>query len=142
MLLPVVERMRLNLLSGSYIQADETTVDVLLMAIRETGWGDGVRLPDGTRARGSEEVSGSIWGDPADRRLSKIVRAAGWTHARRKFVEALKLNPQDVAAARIAVSINGLFAVDALARELSMEQRHQLRGDKSAPLLASLHEEL
>ena len=54
----------------------------------------------------------------------------------------VSLNPQDVAAARIAVSINGLFAVDALARELSLEQRHQLRGGKSAPLLASLHEEL
>ena len=73
---------------------------------------------------------------------ANIVRAACWAHARRKFVEALKLNPQDVAAARIAVSINGLFAVDTLARELSLEQRHQLRGEKSAPLLASLHEEL
>ena len=73
---------------------------------------------------------------------ANLVRAACWAHARRKFVEALQLNPQDVAAARIAVSINGLFAVDELARELSLEQRHQLRGEKSAPLLASLHEEL
>ena len=52
------------------------------------------------------------------------------------------MNPQNVVAARIAASINGLFAVDALARELSLEQRHQLRGEKSGPLLASLHEEL
>ena len=43
---------------------------------------------------------------------ANIVRAACWAHARRKFVEALKLKPQDVAAARIAVSINGFFAVE------------------------------
>ena len=44
---------------------------------------------------------------------ANIVRAACWAHARRKFVEGLKLNPQDVAAAR-------MLAVDALARELSL----------------------
>ena len=162
MLLPVVERMRLDLLSGSYIQADETTVDVQVgngsgsnhqAYLWQYGKPGGETVFDFRMGRGREgpkkflaQYAGILQTDGYTVYDSvggaNIVRAACWAHARRKFVEALKLNPQDVAAARIAVSINGLFAVDALARELSLEQRHQLRSEKSAPLLASLHEEL
>jgi hypothetical protein len=40
----------------------------------------------------------------------KMVHAACWAHARRKFFEAAKLNPSDVAATRIVkliVSVRG-----------------------------------
>ncbi|WP_031496156.1 IS66 family transposase [Bryobacter aggregatus] len=72
----------------------------------------------------------------------KMVRAACWAHARRKFVEALKLSPKDAVAARLVAAMNELFAIDAQARELSCEERHRLRQQRSAPLLGSLREEL
>jgi transposase len=62
LLIPVVAEMRRELLRGSYIQADETTVDVqmhdgrgqnhqaLLMAIQQPGGQCGIRLPGGTWA--------------------------------------------------------------------------------------------
>jgi hypothetical protein len=37
-------------------------------------------------------------------------------HARRKYTDALKLNPRDEAALRMTQLMNGLFAMDAEAR--------------------------
>ena len=73
-----------------------------------------------------------------------MVHAACWAHARRKFVEALKLNAKDAEAARIVSRMDALFAIDAEARDtaMSIEQRHALRVEKAAPLLAALREEL
>jgi transposase len=73
-----------------------------------------------------------------------IVHAACWAHARRKFVEALKLNTKDAEAARIVARMDALFAIDAEARDavMSIEQRHALRLSKAAPLVAALREEL
>jgi len=42
-----------------------------------------------------------------------LVRAACWSHARSKFVDAVKLNPKNVAAAGPVMRIDALFAVDA-----------------------------
>lgn len=162
MLLPVVERMRLDLVSGSYIQADETTVDVQVgngsgsnhqAYLWQYGKPGGETVFDFRMGRGREgpkkflaQYAGILQTDGYTVYDSvgggNIVRAACWAHARRKFVEALKLNPKDVAAVRMVASINDLFEVDALARDLSLEQRHQLRREKSTPLLASLHEDL
>jgi len=72
----------------------------------------------------------------------KIVRAACWAHARRKFIEVLKLSPKDVAAMRIVAAMDALFAVDACARELGIEERQRLRIEKSQPLLEGMREEL
>ena len=52
----------------------------------------------------------------------KMVHACCWAHARRKFFEAAKLHPRDVVATRIVVRIDGLFGVDAQARELNLDQ--------------------
>jgi len=43
----------------------------------------------------------------------KMVHACCWSHARRKFVEAVKLHPQDAEAVRIVRLIEALFAIDA-----------------------------
>src|SRR5260370_7719413 len=45
----------------------------------------------------------------------KMVHAACWAHSRRRFVEAIKLNQQDVASTRIVAQIAKLFATDAQA---------------------------
>jgi len=59
----------------------------------------------------------------------KMVHAACWAHSRRRFVEAIKLNQQDVASTRIVAQMAKLFAIDAQARDQSMNHaaRHALR---------------
>jgi tetratricopeptide (TPR) repeat protein len=71
-----------------------------------------------------------------------IVHAACWAHARRKFLEAVKLNPKDQTSIRIVAQINGLFAIDAQARQesLSLMDRHVLRLEKTKPLLEQVKE--
>jgi hypothetical protein len=66
-----------------------------------------------------------------------IVHAACWAHARRKFFDAVKLNPKDQTSIRIVVQMNELFSIDAQARDedLSQMDRHLLRMEKSKPLL-------
>jgi transposase len=70
----------------------------------------------------------------------RIVHAACWAHARRKFFQAVELNPKDQSAIRILAQIDELFAVDAQARNqgLSQEDRQLLRLEKSKPLLEQI----
>ena len=67
----------------------------------------------------------------------KMVHAACWSHARRYFVDAVKLNKQDAASIRAVELINELFAIDAQARNEKMDHaaRHALRHEKAPPLL-------
>jgi hypothetical protein len=70
----------------------------------------------------------------------KMVHAACWSHARRYFVDAVKLNKQDAASIRAVELINELFAIDAQARNEKMDHaaRHALRHQKAPPLLAEI----
>jgi hypothetical protein len=74
----------------------------------------------------------------------KMVHAACWAHARRKVFEALKLNPDDRGARQLVERIDGLFLIDAEARDAGMEQaeRHALRGERSRPLIGIIKEEM
>src|SRR5262249_55188282 len=67
----------------------------------------------------------------------QIVYAACWAHSRRKFFDAVQLNPKDQTSIRIVAQMNELFAIDAQARDegLSKIDRHLLRMEKSNPLL-------
>ena len=47
----------------------------------------------------------------------KMVHVGCWTHARRKFVDAVKVNPQDGEAVKMVVRMDALFLVDRNARE-------------------------
>ena len=73
-----------------------------------------------------------------------LVHAACWAHARRKFFEAVKLNPEDQTSIRMVAQFNELFAIDAQARleGLSQMDRHALRLEKSKPLLEQLKVEI
>jgi len=73
-----------------------------------------------------------------------MVHAACWAHARRKFIDALKLNPKDADAARVVARMNEMFAVDAAAREAGwgLEERQAARREQARPLLDGLREEL
>ena len=67
-----------------------------------------------------------------------MVHAACWSHCRRYFVDAVKLNKQDAASIRAVELMNELFAIDAQARDENMDHaaRHALRHEKAPPLLA------
>jgi transposase len=67
----------------------------------------------------------------------KMVHACCWSHSRRKFLEALKLHPEDRLAARLVARIDELFSVDAEARAAQLDQaaRHALRLERARPLL-------
>src|ERR1035438_7589474 len=69
-----------------------------------------------------------------------LMHAACWAHSRRRFVEATKLNQQDVASARIVAQMAKLFAIDAQARDENMDHaaRHSLRMERAPLVLAEL----
>ena len=69
-----------------------------------------------------------------------ITRAGCWAHARRKFVDAEKAAPE--IAAEAAAFLRTLYAVEKQAREVSVEERWQLRQAQSLPVLAKLREKL
>ena len=52
-----------------------------------------------------------------------------WTHSRRQFVDAVKVNPQDREAVKMVMRMDALFLVDRHAREqeMSVEERIALR---------------
>ena len=164
LLIPVVAAIGRELLSGGYIQADETPVPVQMHDGRgknhqaylwQYGRPGGSVMFDFRMGRGREgplkflsKFEGILQTDgySAYERAGgpKIVPAACWAHARRKFVDAVKLNPDDRIAAQMAARIDGLFAIDAEARNAGMDHatRHALRQERSRPLLDQLRSEI
>ena len=63
-----------------------------------------------------------------------------WAHARRKFFEALKVNPKDQSAIGILAQMDELFAIDGRAREqgLTHHDRQVLRLEKAGPMLEQI----
>jgi hypothetical protein len=70
-----------------------------------------------------------------------VERLAGWAHARRKFIEAQKVQPKGkTGRADVALSlINKLYGIERDFKEASAEQRYQGRQQHSLPILAQLH---
>jgi transposase len=160
---PIVAAMRQDLLRESYIQADETTVPVQMhdrrgadhqaylwqygSPGRETvfefqlgrgregprkflGNWEGILQTDGYQAY--DDVGGP-----------KMVHVGCWAHARRKFVDAVKVNPRDVAAINMVTRMDALFLVDRHARgeQLSVEERLALRREQASSWAEEIREE-
>ncbi len=160
MLMPVAGAMRSQLLAGTYIQADETPVDVQMHDgsgtnhqgyLWQYGTPGGMTVFDFRMSRKREgplnflgNFDGLLQTDAyaAYDRVGgvKMVHAGCWSHARRYFVDAVKLNKQDAASIRAVQLMDKLFAIDAQAREENMDHaaRHALRPEKAPPLLAEL----
>ncbi len=163
-LMPVARFIGRELLSGGYIQADETPVPVQMHDGRGKNhnaylWQysrpGGSAVFDFRTGRGREgpksflgDYEGILQTDgyaAYDRTGGpKMVHAACWSHARRKLFDAVKLNPDDRVATRLVARLDELFAVDAEARKAGMDEtaRHALRNERSRPLLKILREEL
>ena len=73
-----------------------------------------------------------------------LVHAACWAHARRKFFDAVKLNPEDRRAIAVVAAIDALFALDreAAQADLGAAARHRLRQERAPALLAAIHTEV
>ena len=136
LLVPLAEALRQELLRGTYLQADETPVGVQmhdgkgsnhLAYLWQYGQPHGAVVFDFRMGRGREgpkhflgNFDGLLQSDGYAVYDSvggpKMVHACCWSHSRRKFVEAVKLHPQDAQAVRIVRLIDELFAIDAEAR--------------------------
>lgn len=142
---PVVSVMRQDLLRASYLQADETIVAVQMHDKRgadhqaylwQYGKPGGETVFDFCMGRGREGPQKFLgkWegilqtdgyqaydgiGGP------KLVHVGCWAHARRKFVDAVKVNGDDGPAIQMVLRMDGLFLVDrdARKRQMSVEER-------------------
>ena len=161
LLLPVAGAMRKNLLTATYIQADETPVPVQMHDGRgenhqaylwQYGKPGGETVFDFCLGRGREgprkflnQWEGILQTDGYaaynDIGGPKLVHVGCWAHARRKFVDAVKVNPQDTAAVAMVTRMDALFLIDRDAREqgLHSEQRHAQRSEYAEEWLQAIH---
>src|SRR6202162_5844683 len=148
---PIVGAMRRDLLSASYLQADETPVPVQMHDRRgenhqaylwQYGKPGGETVFDFCLGRGREgprkflgQWEGILQTDGYaaydDIGGPKLVHVGCWAHARRKFVDAVKMNPQDAAAVAMVTRMDALFLIDrdARRRALSAEERLAQRSE-------------
>jgi len=155
LLRPITAAMGQELLKGDYIQADETPVDVqmhdgrgknhqaYLWQYSQPGAAAVFDFRMGREREGPKRFLGNFEGILQSDGYEaydhvggpKIVHAACWAHARRKFFEAVKLNPRDQISIRLVAQIDELFAIDEKARKenLNPSDRHLLRLEKAKP---------
>lgn len=161
----IVREIKRQLLSGDYLQADETPVkvmdpDVKGKTVKGYLWVMGV--PHGNvvfefhRGRGKAEARQLLEGFKGYLQrdgysaYSSLVAEPGqqlspvgcWSHVRRKFIEAEMVHPAH--APPFIDELRKLYFVEAVAREqrLGPEQRKALRQEKSRPVLDKLLPEL
>src|SRR6201993_1206050 len=156
--------MKQELLRGTYIQADETPVDVQTREGRGKNhqaylWQysrpGGTAVFDFRLGRGRDgpkrflgQFEGILQTDgyAAYDQIGGpgMVHAACWAHARRQFFEAVQLNPRDPVATPIVARIDELFAVDAEARRkmLTTAARQVRRQETAGPLLDDIHKQI
>jgi transposase len=162
LLAPVIAAMRRNLLTASYLQADETTVPVQMHDQRgenhqaylwQYGKPGGETVFEFCLGRGREgprkflgQWEGVLQTDGYaaydDVGGPKLVQAGCWAHARRKFVDAVKLNPQDAEAVAMVTRMDALFLIDrdARQRELSADERLAQRRQYAQEWLTAIHQ--
>ena len=143
---PVVSAMRQDLLRASYLQADETIVPVQMHDKRgadhqaylwQYGRPGGETVFDFRMGRGREgpqkflgQWEGILQTDGYQAYDGiggpKLVHVGCWAHARRKFVDAIKINRDDAAAVQMVLRMDALFLVDRDARQKQMTVEERL----------------
>jgi len=157
---PVAAVLKQDLFAAGYIQADETPIGVQsdqTQGRNHQGYAFQYSRPGGpvvfdfrmSRAReGPRNFLGNYDGilqydgyaGYEKTGSSQMIRAGCWAHARRKFTDTLKLDPQNEDALAVVRLLARLYAVEADARErnLAAEQRLELRQTTSAALIEQL----
>ena len=163
LLQPVVAVMRQDLLRASYLQADETTVPVQMhdksganhqAYLWQYGKPGGETVFEFQLGRGREgprkflgEWEGILQTDGYqaydDIGGEKLVHLGCWAHARRKFVDAVKVNPKNGDAINMVTRMDALFLVDRHARQqqLSIDERLALRRQHAESWAAEIHDQ-
>ncbi len=164
LLRPITGAMAEELLSGNYIQGDETPVGVQSDRVRgknhlaylwrcsRPGGSVVFDFRVGRERAGPKRFLGNFEGVLQSDGYAaydhvggpKMVHAACWAHARRKFFQAVELNPEDQRAIGIVAQMDKLFEIDQQAREqgLSREARHALRLEEAQPLLEEIKSQI
>lgn len=161
---PIVREMKRELLAGDYLQVDETPVRVMDPEVPgkcATGYLWVAGRPDGDvifefHPGRSKQCALELIGDfqgalqrdgySAYGALVKerpaIVPVGCWSHARRKFVDALE--HESTEAAEIVGELRKLYLIERHARDqcLESEARLKLRRELSAPILEALRPRL
>ena len=162
MLLPVRDAMRRDLLTNPYLQADETTVPV--QTGERTGKNHEAYLWQFGRP-GGEVVFEFAMGrgrDVAARFLGnwegklqtdayigydqtggpRLTHYGCWAHARRYYVDAVKVNPDDEQAKNMVLRIDALFLVDREAARLGLTaaERQVFREEQARQWLDEIQE--
>src|ERR1700737_5152714 len=142
LLRPISAAMGQELLNGSNIHADETTVGVQMHDGRgknhqaylwQYSHPAGPVVFDfrlGREREGPKRFLGNFEGLLQSDGYGaydhiggpKLVHAACWAHARRKFFDAVKLNPKDTTSIQIVAQMEERFAIDAQARQQGVSQ--------------------
>lgn len=156
--------MKRELLAGSYIQADETPVGVqthdkrgrnhqaYMWQYGSPGKGVVFDFRMGRDREGPKSFLGSFQGILQTDGYkgyhgvggSQMVHAACLAHARRKFVDAVKVNAKDVESVRVVTLMDRLFAIDREARQngFGHAERHALRQQHAPQMLEELRARL
>ena len=157
---PIVGAMRRDLLSGSYVQADETPVPVQMHDRRgenhqaylwQYGKPGGETVFEFCLGRGREgprkflgQWEGILQTDGYaaydDIGGPKLVHVGCWAHARRKFVDAVKVSPRDGEAIKMVTRMDALFLIDRDARRrvLSADGRQAQRREHAEEWLQEI----
>jgi transposase len=163
LLIPIVDAMRRDLLGAAYLQADETVVPVQMQDRRgadhqaylwQYGKPGGETVFDFQLGRGREGPAKFLKGwrgilqtdgyQAYDHIGGEGLRHVGcWAHARRKFVDAVKVNEKDGDAIAMVTRMDALFLIDREAREKNMTagERLALRREHAPPWLNEIHQE-
>src|ERR1700685_2608647 len=163
LLQPVAEAMRDDLLRASYLQADETIVPVQMHDGRSSdhpaylwqyGTPGGETVFDFQLGRGRDGPAKFLkdWNGILQTEGYKaydqvggagLIHVGCWAHARRKFVDAVKVNPKDGAAIAMVTRMDALFLVDRHARQqkLGADERAALRLEHARPWVEEIHAE-
>jgi transposase len=163
LLQPVAGAIGEGLLRASYLQADETIVPVQMHDNRganhqaylwQYGTPKGETVFDFQLGRGRDGPAKFLkdWngilqtdGYQAYNHVGGpgLIHVGCWAHARRKFVDAVKVNPKDGAAIAMVTRMDALFLVDRHAREqqLNAEDRTALRREHAQSWVDEIHAE-
>jgi transposase len=163
LLQPVVRAIRQGLLADGHLQADETISPVQMpdqpgadhqVYLWQYGRRGGATVFDFQLRRGREgpvkfldQLKGILQtgGYAAYDRVvgPKLVHVGGWAHARRKFVDAVKVNPQEAEAVKMVTRMDAVFLVDRHAHEqgLNPTERRNFRRQHAMDWVDEIHRE-
>ena len=159
---PLIELMKKDILKGNYIQADETTVQVLdekeeaensksYMWVYKSG-GNGpskiiYKYADTRKGLHAKDFlkgwSGYLQTDAyaGYKKLDKVIHCGCMAHARRKFVEIVKITKKkDTLAHQALLRFKKLYKIEEKIKNLPPDEKKRMRQKEAVPILRSFKE--